>query len=101
MVTYGGMSRRPVVGPTAAYIFEDKRSVGFWMTRWYGKHEAGSGPASNNMTRERASMAADLCSWMASGALRPPLLRTFSLASWREALAEAAPNAKKAFACDK
>lgn len=34
MVTYGGMSKKPVVLPTGSFIFKDHRYVGFWMTRW-------------------------------------------------------------------
>jgi mitochondrial enoyl-[acyl-carrier protein] reductase / trans-2-enoyl-CoA reductase len=34
MVTYGGMSREPVIAPTAALIFKDLQFRGFWMTRW-------------------------------------------------------------------
>ncbi|XP_017483627.1 PREDICTED: probable trans-2-enoyl-CoA reductase, mitochondrial [Rhagoletis zephyria] len=34
MVTYGGMSKKPVVLPTGSFIFKDHRFVGFWMTRW-------------------------------------------------------------------
>lgn len=34
IVTYGGMSRQPLVVPTSALIFKDIRIVGYWMTRW-------------------------------------------------------------------
>lgn len=34
MVTYGGMSREPVIVPTASLIFKDLQFRGFWMTRW-------------------------------------------------------------------
>ncbi|KAI1116720.1 hypothetical protein F5Y14DRAFT_448877 [Nemania sp. NC0429] len=34
MVTYGGMSRRPVSLPTGLLIFKDVRFVGFWLSRW-------------------------------------------------------------------
>lgn len=35
MVTYGGMSKEPVIVPTSALIFSDVRVRGFWMTKWY------------------------------------------------------------------
>ena len=34
LVTYGGMSMRPVTIPTGLLIFKDISVVGFWMTRW-------------------------------------------------------------------
>lgn len=34
MVTYGGMSREPVIVPTSSLIFKDLQFRGFWMTRW-------------------------------------------------------------------
>jgi trans-2-enoyl-CoA reductase len=35
MVTYGGMSLKPVTVPTSAFIFNDICLKGFWMTKWY------------------------------------------------------------------
>lgn len=37
-VTYGGMSREPVVVPTSALIFQDVQIRGFWMSEWYKTH---------------------------------------------------------------
>ena len=34
MVTIGGMSRKPILVPTGAMIFNDLTFQGFWMTRW-------------------------------------------------------------------
>ncbi|KAF5302589.1 hypothetical protein FQA39_LY10207 [Lamprigera yunnana] len=34
IVTYGGMSKEPVIVPTSALIFKNIRVFGFWMTRW-------------------------------------------------------------------
>jgi len=34
MVTYGGMSKQPVILPTGLLIFKDIRFVGFWLSRW-------------------------------------------------------------------
>lgn len=34
MVTYGGMSKRPVVIPTGSFIFKNHKYAGYWMTRW-------------------------------------------------------------------
>lgn len=38
MVTYGGMSRRPVQVPTGKFIFNDLIYRGFWLTRWVNTH---------------------------------------------------------------
>jgi len=34
LVTYGGMSKQPVMLPTAALIFKDMKFSGFWVSRW-------------------------------------------------------------------
>jgi len=38
IVTYGGMSLKPVTIPTGTFIFNDIQCKGFWMTRWYEHH---------------------------------------------------------------
>lgn len=38
MVTYGGMSRKPVTVPTSALIFKDIQLRGFWLTKWLEQH---------------------------------------------------------------
>ncbi|KAM3727738.1 Enoyl-[acyl-carrier-protein] reductase [Dirofilaria immitis] len=35
MVTYGGMSKKPVEVPTGPLIFNDIKLVGFWISHWY------------------------------------------------------------------
>ncbi|XP_014665497.1 PREDICTED: trans-2-enoyl-CoA reductase, mitochondrial-like [Priapulus caudatus] len=34
MVTYGGMSRQPIIIPTGVMIFKRLKAEGFWMTKW-------------------------------------------------------------------
>ena len=34
IVTYGGMSREPVIIPTSLYIFKNLQSRGFWLNKW-------------------------------------------------------------------
>ncbi|SPN99792.1 related to 2,4-dienoyl-CoA reductase precursor [Cephalotrichum gorgonifer] len=41
MVSYGGMSKQPVLLPTGALIFKDVRFLGFWLTRWNQKDPKG------------------------------------------------------------
>jgi len=38
MVTYGGMSRKPVCVPTGRLIFNDVALRGFWLSRWTETH---------------------------------------------------------------
>lgn len=38
MVTYGGMSKQPVIVSTAALIFQNIKVVGFWRTLWSREH---------------------------------------------------------------
>jgi len=40
LVTYGGMSRRPVSVPTGRLIFNDLQARGFWLSRWIDEHSA-------------------------------------------------------------
>jgi len=40
MVTYGGMSKKPVQIPTSVLIFKDIRLTGFWLSRWMEEHSA-------------------------------------------------------------
>jgi len=40
MVTYGGMSRKPVTVPTSQFIFKDITLKGFWLTRWIEQHSS-------------------------------------------------------------
>lgn len=35
IITYGGMSRRPLIASTGSLIFQDIRFLGFWISRWY------------------------------------------------------------------
>nr|XP_005509731.2 enoyl-[acyl-carrier-protein] reductase, mitochondrial isoform X1 [Columba livia] len=38
MVTYGGMAKQPVTVPVRAFIFQDVRLRGFWMSQWRKDH---------------------------------------------------------------
>jgi trans-2-enoyl-CoA reductase len=38
MVTYGGMSRKPVQVPTSLLIFKNIQLRGFWLSRWVEQH---------------------------------------------------------------
>eukprot|EP00898_Chlorokybus_atmophyticus_P003470 jgi/Chlat1/4123/Chrsp269S03957 len=38
LVTYGGMSREPVMIPTSYFIFKDISARGFWVSNWLTQH---------------------------------------------------------------
>lgn len=38
IVTYGGMSKKPLTFPTGPFIFKDITAKGYWLTRWADKH---------------------------------------------------------------
>lgn len=63
MVTYGGMSREPVMAPTASLIFKDIQFRGFWMTRW--KEQKGR-------SQEAQLMFDELFNLIKSGQLKAP-----------------------------
>lgn len=77
MVTYGGMSREPVIVPTASFIFNDIKLVGFWMTQWRNSF-AG--------TKQMEQMYDDLSQLMKDGKLVAPAHKTIPLDSFQEAL---------------
>lgn len=80
VVTYGGMSREPVIAPTAALIFKDIAFHGFWMTRW--SKENHSSPA-------RDEMFDDLIRLMLAKKFHGPTAKDIPVADYKEALANA------------
>ncbi|KAI1305200.1 Enoyl-[acyl-carrier-protein] reductase, mitochondrial [Halotydeus destructor] len=79
MVTYGGMSRQPLVIPTGSLIFRDQRFVGFWMTRWYLPRNAES--------PDWLEMNDEIVGHMKSGKLKSPKAIEFKLEQFKEAIA--------------
>lgn len=77
MVTYGGMSREPVIVPTASFIFKDIQLRGFWMTRWHKQ---------NLDTQQRQQMYDNLSQYMKEGKLVAPNHKTMPLESFQETL---------------
>ena len=67
MVTYGGMSKQPLVVPTGAFIFKDITLRGFWLTRWLERDERSTqGQGRRDMLRSVSTAVRD-------GVLRAPL----------------------------
>ncbi|XP_073848671.1 enoyl-[acyl-carrier-protein] reductase, mitochondrial [Musca autumnalis] len=79
-VTYGGMSREPVVAATAAMIFKDISFHGFWMTRWTKE---------NALSDERMQMFSELCELMLQKKFVAPVHEFVPLDKFKEATAAA------------
>ncbi|XP_044758881.1 enoyl-[acyl-carrier-protein] reductase, mitochondrial [Coccinella septempunctata] len=77
MVTYGGMSREPVIIPTSALIFKNLKIKGFWMTRW-SKDNASS--------IDRFEMFEELISMMTNNELRGPSHKMVDFDNFKEAI---------------
>ncbi|KAL3990015.1 Zinc-binding dehydrogenase family protein [Acanthocheilonema viteae] len=80
MVTYGGMSRKPIEVPTAPFIFKDIKLVGFWISQWY---------ATRGMKKDREAMFEELQDLIKHGKLRPPKFDKVKLEDWKTAITNA------------
>ena len=67
MITYGGMSKQPLVVPTGAFIFKDITLRGFWLTRWLERDERTTQGEGRRDMLHRVSTA------VRDGVLRVPL----------------------------
>lgn len=77
LVTYGAMSREPVVAPNAALIFKDIQFRGFWLSRWNRE---------NANSAERRQMIGELVAYFESGQLRAPVHALVPIDEWQAAL---------------
>ncbi|CAH1800309.1 unnamed protein product [Owenia fusiformis] len=80
MVTYGGMSKQPVVVPTGSFIFKNIKLRGFWMTRW--NQENFKNPESQDMLDE-------LCELVRQCKLHPPFCNLSHIDNFQDAIATA------------
>lgn len=80
VVTYGGMSKKPVTIPTGMLIFNDLSFRGFWLTRWFRSCPAG----------ERDAMFEELARLAAAGRLSVPVDAEYSLRDLPAAVSRAA-----------
>lgn len=77
MVTYGGMSKMPVVIPTGSLIFKDHKFVGYWMTRWSKNHFSSP---------QRTAMFSELCAIRKEGKLEIPKTKEIQIDDFKEAV---------------
>ncbi|XP_059082840.1 enoyl-[acyl-carrier-protein] reductase, mitochondrial-like [Tigriopus californicus] len=74
MVTYGGMSLKPVTVATSGLIFKDIAIRGFWLSRWLSEHANGD---------ERIKMFSELAGMCKDGVLTAPVHQTVSLKDFK------------------
>lgn len=80
MVTYGGMSRQPVVVPTGVFIFKEVTAVGYWNSQW--NMENADSP-------DRDKMFEELCDMIKECKLIPPPSEIFEFEDYAEAVKSA------------
>lgn len=56
LVTYGGMSKKPVTINTGSFIFQDIRLCGFWNSQWIVKHKNAGSMKRKDMLDELAGL---------------------------------------------
>jgi len=79
MVTYGGMSKMPLVVPTGPLIFSDIQLKGFWMTRWNREYRG---------TMLMSEMWDYLVDLVKNEKLKAPLHRTVDFAQFPDGVAK-------------
>lgn len=79
MVTYGGMSKKPVIIPTSAFIFKNISFHGFWMTAWNKCADE----------KQRDLMLDDITSMICEKKLQPPVHKMVKFDNFKEALQSA------------
>lgn len=80
LVTYGAMSREPVIAPNAALIFKDVSFRGFWMSRWNKEHFHDEA---------RFAMIEELIKWYLDGKLKGPVHYLVPFEKYQDALENA------------
>jgi len=77
MVTYGGMSRKPLIAATSHMIFKDLQLRGYWLGQWSSRQ---------GKSKERLDMYDKLTELAVKGELQPPDTQVAQLDDYRDAL---------------
>ncbi|XP_059166178.1 enoyl-[acyl-carrier-protein] reductase, mitochondrial-like [Physella acuta] len=85
MVTYGGMSKRPVMAPTGALLFKEIVLCGYWNTNWNRIHKTDIA---------RYEMLSDLSRLIKESKFKPPLCEFFKLDDYKAAIEKATEGFK-------
>lgn len=80
MVTYGGMSKRPVTVPTGALIFKEIKLFGYWNTSWNRQHKHDL---------DRFEMLSDICRLIKANKFVSPQCEFFTLDKYKAAIERA------------
>ena len=95
MVTYGGMSKMPLMVPAGPLIFNDIRLTGFWMTRWNEE---------NLDTPEYKKMWKDIFAMLKNGTFKVAKHNVVPIENYQTAIADAMKvynNKKQVLVMDK
>ncbi|GBN63011.1 Enoyl-[acyl-carrier-protein] reductase, mitochondrial [Araneus ventricosus] len=79
LVSYGAMSKQPLMVNTISLIFNDIRLRGFWMTKWKNTHSK----------EEAQQMINEITNIVKEGHLKPPIHRFVKFDNFKEAVAKA------------
>jgi len=85
LVSYGGMSRKPMVVPPGSLIFKKQTIRGFWLLYWYRSAKAD----------EITAMFDHLAPLIAAGRISTPVAATYGFEQMREAIAKATQTSGK------
>ena len=85
MVTYGGMSRKPITVPTGVLIFREVRILGYWNTEWNARNR--DSPAKRKMVDE-------ICDLMRQGKFLPPPSDVYEIEQYKDAVVAATEGFK-------
>ena len=77
MVTYGGMSRKPVTIPTGVFIFKEVTALGYWNSQWN---------KDNKDNPEKDQMFSEICDMIREGKLIPSASDIYPLENYAEAV---------------
>ena len=83
LVTYGAMSMKPLSLSSSLFIFKNLKSLGFWMTTWYGACTE----------EQRLEMTSDLVQMIENGKLKEPDSEIVDLKGNNEDIANIAKKA--------
>jgi NADPH:quinone reductase-like Zn-dependent oxidoreductase len=85
LVSYGAISRKPMIVPTGSLIFKKQSIRGFWLVHWYQSAKPD----------EITAMFDHLVPLVAAGTISTPVAATYGFDQVREAIAKAAQGGGK------
>ncbi|RUS91850.1 hypothetical protein EGW08_000421 [Elysia chlorotica] len=85
MITYGGMSKKPIIAPTGALLFKEIKLFGYWNTNWNRLHKSDIA---------RFEMLSDICNLIKMSKFIPPECEFYSLDEYQKAIERATSGYK-------